>query len=201
MTNLVLEDDLSQPSLSLDQNWTIFLDRDGVINKKIDNDYVKSWDEFMFTNNATAAIKMLSTNFNRVLVVTNQRGVGKGLMSEEQLTSIHQNMCSSIELSAGRIDKVYYCIALSEQDENRKPNIGMGLQAKTDFPEIDFSKSIIIGDSMSDMKFGKQLGMLCLLISNQNKESNKSEFDFQFNSLFECSLFLERLISDKVKIN
>jgi D-glycero-D-manno-heptose 1,7-bisphosphate phosphatase len=197
MPNSVNEVNLPGSDFELATDWTIFLDRDGVINSKIQNDYVKSWDEFCFTKNATKAIRILSSNFKRIFVVTNQRGVGKGLMTEEQLNSIHKNMCSSINLNDGRIDKVYNCVALLEADENRKPNIGMGLQAKADFPEIDFSKSIIIGDSMSDMKFGKQLGMICLLIGDQKKEEFYGEFDFQFNSLFECSLFLENLISTK----
>ena len=59
--------------LDIDSSWTIFLDRDGVINKKIDNDYVKAWDDFSFTNKALEAIAVLSKQFRKILVVTNQK--------------------------------------------------------------------------------------------------------------------------------
>jgi histidinol-phosphate phosphatase family protein len=182
----------------MDKTWTMFLDRDGLINEKINDNYVKNWDQFVFIENAIEAIKLLSLNFNRILIVTNQRGVGKGLMTEEQLNIIHRKMCAQIELNTGRIDKIYYCSSVFENNENRKPNIGMGLQAKTDFPEIDFSKSIIIGDSLSDMKFGKQLGMHCLLIRDEMEENYTKEFDLQFKSLFECALYLDRIISNNL---
>ena len=95
-------------SLNTDNSWTIFLDRDGVINEKIDNDYVRSWKEFSFTKNATDAISGLSKNFGRILVVTNQRGVGKGLMTEDELITIHENMRKKVDEESGRIDKIYY---------------------------------------------------------------------------------------------
>ena len=92
----------------IDSSWTIFLDRDGVINKKIENDYVKRWDDFSFTNKALLAIAALSKRFPKILVVTNQRGVGKGLMTEDELITIHENMRKKVDEESGRIDKIYY---------------------------------------------------------------------------------------------
>lgn len=80
-------------------------------------------------------------------------------MTEEELNKIHKQMLMEVEIQHGRIDKIYYCTAISDIDPCRKPNIGMGLQAKLDYPDIDFSKSLMIGDSNSDFEFANRLGI------------------------------------------
>jgi D-glycero-D-manno-heptose 1,7-bisphosphate phosphatase len=140
----------------------LFLDRDGVINRHRPGDYVKTWDEFEFLPGTLQALAGLSTRFRFIFIVTNQRGVSKGLMSEAMLKSIHERMLVEINKSGGRIDKIYYCTASSKEDINRKPNPGMALQAKRDFPEIEFTRSVMVGDSDSDIEFGKRLGMKTL---------------------------------------
>ncbi|MDR1652570.1 MAG: HAD family hydrolase [Prevotellaceae bacterium] len=138
---------------------TLFLDRDGVINRLRHNDYVKSWAEFEFLPNIFEALAKWNSHFKHIIVVTNQRGAGKGLMTENDLNEIHGRMVREIEKRGGRIDKIYYCTAVNEDDRNRKPNTGMALQAKHDFPDIDFAKALMIGDSNSDMEFAKNAGM------------------------------------------
>jgi len=155
---------------NIDASWTLFLDRDGVINQKRDNDYVKTIEEFVFLPGAVQAIDALSHLFGRVVIVTNQQGIGKGLMTDDDLTDIHNHMLSQIEAHNGKIDKVYYCSELAHTNPAcRKPNTGMALQAQADFPEIDFSKSVMVGDSDSDMEFGKRLGMHCVRIGNDDQ--------------------------------
>ena len=174
--------------LNIDTNWTLFLDRDGVINKKRENDYVKNWSEFSFTNGALEAISRLSSMFGKIIVVTNQRGVGKGIMTELQLLSIHDKLTKAVNQSAGRIDKIYYCTDIYETSENRKPNIGMAIKAKMDYPDIEFRKSIIVGDSLSDMIFGEKLGMKRVLINSELSPSfEKQHYDFTFHSLYKFS--------------
>ena len=134
---------------------TLLLDRDGVINRLRPNDYVKSWDEFEFMPGILDALACWNNRFKYIFVVTNQRGVGKGLMTEESLNAIHQRMLSEIEKHGGRIDKIYYCTALTEDDMNRKPGIGMFLQILNDYPDIRKEKCLMIGDSESDMMFAK----------------------------------------------
>ena len=95
--------------LGIDKSWTLFLDRDGVINQKRDKDYVKNWAEFLFVEGSLEAISTLSKFFGRIIIVTNQRGVGKELMSEQDLIKIHEKMVHEINLSHGKIDKIYYC--------------------------------------------------------------------------------------------
>jgi histidinol-phosphate phosphatase family protein len=137
---------------------TLFLDRDGIINRLLSNDYVKCWAEFEFLPGVLEALAIWNNRFKHIIVATNQRGVGKGIMTIHDLENIHHRMIREIELHGGRIDRIYYCTALSDTDPNRKPNIGMALQAKLDFPDIDFGKSIMIGDSDCDLLFANNAG-------------------------------------------
>ena len=116
--------------------------------------------------------------------MTNQRGVGKGLMTEQQLFLIHDEFINTVNHNSGRIDKIYYCIDICESSINRKPNIGMALNAKFDYPDIDFKKSIVVGDSLSDMILGERLGMKRVLIySDFSQLVEKQYYDFMFHSL------------------
>ena len=168
--------------------WSLFLDRDGVINEKLEGDYVKNWDEFTFKMGSLEAIRDFSKIFSRIFIVTNQRGVGLGVMTEKSLNEIHEKMLSEMTKQSGKIDKVYYCTNVDHHAECRKPNVGMGLKAKQDFPEIEFSKSIMVGDSISDMEFGKKLGMKTVYISDSDCAFPNSQYslvDLNFASLYE----------------
>lgn len=172
------------PITNFDNSWSLFLDRDGVINEKLENDYVKCWGEFKFKDKALEAIAGLGEIFGRVIVVTNQRGVGLGVMTEDKLNEIHDKMLFEVTSASGRIDKIYYCTGVDGISECRKPNIGMGLKAKSDFPEIEFSKSIMVGDSISDMEFGKNLGMKTVFIGDKSAMYNTDDL-LHFDSLFD----------------
>lgn len=177
-------------NLNIDKSWALFLDRDGVINKKLENDYVKHWVEFEFLDGVFDALKFFNPLFGKIVMVTNQQGIGKRLYRVEDLELIHKNMLYEISYHGGRIDKVYFSPYLnSENHPTRKPAIGMALQAKQDFPEIDFSKSIIIGDSMSDMEFGRNAGMKTIFISEEKTQDEK--IDFNFASLNEVMIALQ----------
>lgn len=173
--------------ITIDNTWTLFLDRDGVINKNIEGSYVLDWEQFEFLPGVLETMPKLSKLFARIIVVTNQQCIAKGLITETQLIEIHQNMMNMIELNGGRIDAVYFAPDL-ESDENnlRKPKNGMAFLAKNDFPAIDFKKCIMVGDKLSDMKFGKSVGMTTVWLSNGSK--NSSQIDRQiarFSDLLE----------------
>jgi histidinol-phosphate phosphatase family protein len=173
-------------NLDINKSWTLFLDRDGVINKKLENDYVKHWVQFEFLENVLIALKTFDRYFGKIVVVTNQQGIGKGYYKVEDLELIHKNMLYELTYAGGRIDKVYFSPYLeAEKHPTRKPGTGMGLQAKKDFPEIDFSKSIIAGDSLTDMEFGRALGMKTVFISD--KEIKDDRIDFNFSSLMQLA--------------
>jgi len=170
----------------IDKSWTLFLDRDGVINVESVGSYVTSWDEFVFHDGALDAIKKLSRIFGNILVVSNQRGVGRGIMSMETLRQINNNMCATILENGGRIDKIYAATAVSDEDRNRKPNPGMAMQAQEDFPGIDFKRSIMVGNSFSDMEFGKRLSMYTVFLTTKHEPFSLPNdlIDEQFSSLY-----------------
>ena len=148
----------------VDKTWTLFLDRDGVINIENPDGYIYSPEEFVFYEGIPEAIRILSNVFAYIIVVTNQRGIGKELMSDADLGEIHDKMLRIIEMEGGRIDRIYYCSSLRNEDPFRKPNPGMAIQSKKDFPLIDFSKSIMVGNTLSDMEFGRNAGMRTVFV-------------------------------------
>ena len=135
---------------------TVFLDRDGTINvKPPEGDYVKSWDEFEFLPGAVAAVRALVDAGLLVVIVTNQRGIALGRMSEEDLAEIHRRMVAEI----GRDDvAIYHCPHDKDECDCRKPRTGMFRDARRDHPEIDFGRSVMIGDSESDLEAGRAIG-------------------------------------------
>lgn len=153
----------------IDKSWTLFLDRDGVINVESVGSYITSWSDFVFHDGAREAIRTLSGMFGRTLVVSNQRGVGRGIMTIDALREINQNLKLAVAEYGGKIDKVYNCTAVNDEDHNRKPNIGMGLQAHEDFPTVDFKRCIMVGNSMSDMEFGKKLSMYTIFLTTKHE--------------------------------
>ncbi len=169
-----------------DKTWTLFLDRDGVINTRKPGAYVLSREDFSWTEKAQESIASLSQLFGRTLVVTNQQGIGKGLMSENDLIQIHQMLQLEVEKAGGKIDRIYHCPALKESNSfYRKPMPGMALLAKKDFPEINFKKAIMVGDTISDMIFGKNLNMKTVLIDTDKKNisDHYKLIDFAFPDL------------------
>lgn len=155
-----------------DNNWTLFLDRDGVINKHLPDDYVKTPDDFIWLPNVLEALKTLSGIFSKIIVVTNQRGIAKGLYTEADLSNIHNQMRNAVSNAGARLDAIYYCPHFGDEENCncRKPNSGMALQAKSQFPEIDFNHSVMVGDSKSDIDFGKNLKMLTVTVTKDLSE-------------------------------
>ena len=177
--------------IKIDKDWSLFLDRDGVINRKLEDDYVKTIKEFDFLLGVRQAIVSFKKVFKRIVIVTNQQGVGKKLMTEQDLEKIHSFMLSRLHQEEVLIDKIYFCPDLATQNSiNRKPNIGMALQAQKDFPEIDFEKSVMIGDSLSDMEFGRNAGMTTIFI-NPSRRRMSEAVDYECDSLFEAQKLLD----------
>ncbi|RYZ56221.1 MAG: HAD-IIIA family hydrolase [Sphingobacteriales bacterium] len=169
----------------IDKNWTLFLDRDGVINVECIGSYITEWSEFQFCDGALDALRSLSELFGTVVVVSNQRGVGRGIMSIDDLKVISVNMTREVEAAGGRIDRVYAATAVNTEDHNRKPNTGMAMQAKEDFPMIDFKRSVMVGNAVSDMEFGKRLAMHTVFLTTKHEpfELPHDLIDEQYPSL------------------
>ncbi len=169
----------------IDKTWTLFLDRDGVLNHEKVEDYIRNWSEFKFYDGVKEALAKLNTKFGVIVLVTNQKGVGRGLMTLDDLASIHSNMMEEIKAAGGRIDKVYFCTDLENASHCRKPNPGMAFQAKEDFPHIDFNKALMVGNKPSDMQFGRNAGMHTLFVATTNPEVPFPNplIDARFNNL------------------
>ena len=166
----------------INDDWTLFLDRDGVINVRIIDGYVTKIEEFEFLPNVIDAFKIFKNKFKRIIVVTNQQGVGKGIMTIDDVERVHEYMIQQIENQGGKIDKVYFCPQLkSEVDNYRKPSPKMAYFAKNDFPEIDLSKSIMVGDMNSDVEFGMNAGMKTVFIGDNELKLNP---DSRYDSLY-----------------
>ncbi len=149
---------------TVNKEWALFLDRDGVINHESAT-YIFHPGEFIFYEGVLEALKIFNNIFGTIVIVTNQRGVGRKMMTEEDLLDIHNLMLSQVRRSGGRIDRIYYCTANDNDHPNRKPNPGMALQAMQDFPLISKTRSIMVGNNMSDMQFGKNAGMFTVLLT------------------------------------
>ena len=175
----------------IDSTWTLFLDRDGVINHEKKDDYIRKPEEFIFYDGILEALNKLSNIFGVIVIVTNQRGIGRGLMTDQDLNEIHAFMLESIEQRGGRIDRIYYAPDLENDAINRKPNIGMGLTAKTEFPSIEFTKSVMVGNNLSDMKFGKGLDMKTVYVETTKPLNDMDELiDLKLKSLVEFAEML-----------
>ena len=189
------------PGAKLFKGWTLFIDRDGVINYEKEEDYIINVAEFSFYDDAPEAMKILSQYFELIIMVTNQRGIGKGLMTIDDLNGIHQYMLQKIEEAGGRIDKIYFCPDLNDDSPNRKPNPGMALQAKNDFPQIDFSKTIMVGNRKSDMQFGRNTCMQTVFLATTHPETEFPSplIDMKFDHLLDFAKYIQQE-SNKHKI-
>jgi D-glycero-D-manno-heptose 1,7-bisphosphate phosphatase len=157
-----------------DKSWTLFLDRDGVINRLLVADYVKNWGEFEILPGVLEAIAELNQIFGRVIVVTNQQGIGKELMTEEDLALIHLNLLQAVQQAGGHIDRIFHCPHLADSGcPCRKPAPGMINDARMAFPDIDLKKAILVGDSDSDVALAHGLGMPAVLVGGDKGQAEE----------------------------
>ncbi len=144
----------------------VFLDRDGVINRKLpEGQYVRQWADVEFLPGATEAIAFLNRSGRKVIVLTNQRSIALGLLSEEQLAEIHRQLQTHLASQGAHLDAIYHCPHDRNQCRCRKPEIGMIEDAFRDFPGATAANSILIGDSLSDIEAGRRAGMPTIFIA------------------------------------
>ncbi len=143
----------------------ILLDRDGVINKKpLKADYVKNWNEFKFLSGAIDGLKLLSQNNYHIFILTNQPGIARKIMTEEDLSQIHKKMQDELRKQGVKIDAIYYCPhGWDDGCFCRKPNPGMLFRAAVDY-HFDLTKAIFIGDDERDKEAGDAAGCKTILL-------------------------------------
>ncbi len=177
---------------------TIFLDRDGVINKYPgDRLYVTSLKKFKFLPNAKKAIALLSKKGFKIFVASNQAGVGKGTYSQKTLDAVTARMIEGLQQAGGKIAKVYYCTHRKEAGCGcRKPKPGLLKKAAREF-KVDLKKAYFVGDTIRDVLTAHAAGAQSILIfSGKEKSSNQKNWeakpDFVFKDLFAAAKFLTR---------
>jgi D-glycero-D-manno-heptose 1,7-bisphosphate phosphatase len=144
---------------------TVFLDRDGVLNEKMpEGQYVTRWDEFHILPGVVEAIRRLNQAGLRVVVVTNQRGVARGLYTIADVEAIHGRFQQELHTAGAQIDAFFICPHDKEACNCRKPLPGLFEQAVAQFPDIITETSVMIGDSLVDMEFGRRLGMPTIFV-------------------------------------
>ncbi|MCZ6718569.1 MAG: HAD-IIIA family hydrolase [Gammaproteobacteria bacterium] len=146
---------------------TVILDRDGVLNKKPERaHYVRSWDEFSWLPGAKDALRLLKEAHYRVIVVSNQAGIGRGAMTEADLSHIHQQMQSEVANYGAHIEAIYYCPHdWGEGCDCRKPKPGMLFQVQRDL-SLDLSRTLFIGDDERDAQAADAAGCPSALVSD-----------------------------------
>jgi len=141
---------------------TVFLDRDGVINRRLPADYIKRWDDFEFLPGVVDALRELRLAGLRTIVITNQRGIARGLFTLHDLELLHAKMQEELARSHATVDAIYVCPDL--EGPRRKPAPGMLLDARRDYPAIDFTRSVLIGDFATDMQAADAAGCRGILV-------------------------------------
>jgi D-glycero-D-manno-heptose 1,7-bisphosphate phosphatase len=161
---------VSRRSFSSSALHTVFLDRDGVLNRKLpEGEYVSAWEHFDLLPGAAEAIGKLKVAGLRVLVVSNQRGVALGLYRREDVDRIHAELQKELAPRGAEIDGFYFCPHDKGACNCRKPLPGLFEQARSQFPDIEPETSLMIGDSLSDIEFGRNLGMTTIFIEGDTK--------------------------------
>lgn len=169
----------------------LFLDRDGVLNVRKFKGYIQSVAEFTFLPRVVEALQSLQPRFDYLFVVTNQQGIAKGLMQESEVQEIHQHMKQELMRHHIRIHGIYTSYDSAQKHPNtRKPNPHLAHCAQREFPDFQFQGSVMVGDTLSDMQFGRHLGMHCAWIRSAppfEEQVPREYYDWQGKSLYQLA--------------
>jgi D-glycero-D-manno-heptose 1,7-bisphosphate phosphatase len=172
---------------------TVFLDRDGVLNRKPpEGQYVSDWSHFHLLPGAPEAIARLNRARLKVIVVSNQRGIALGLYTPADVNAIHAELQRTLAAQGAHIDAFYFCPHDKNECDCRKPGPGLYEQARAQFPDMTPESSLMIGDSWSDIEFGHRLGMATIFIEGESTRQKpgadqaRNLADNSFNSLAEA---------------
>lgn len=142
----------------------LFLDRDGIINQRLVGDYVRTPEQFVLLSEVLPIMTSARQCGYKLILITNQQGVGKGLMTTADLDAVHKAMQSQLDEHGVRLDAIYVCADLaSSNSPRRKPAPGMLLEAIADFG-LDPAQCWFLGDSISDAQAGKSAGVRTALV-------------------------------------
>ncbi|MBI4810172.1 MAG: D-glycero-beta-D-manno-heptose 1,7-bisphosphate 7-phosphatase [Ignavibacteriales bacterium] len=187
-------------------NIGIFLDRDGTINHEVD--FLRLPTDLKLIEGSAAAIQEANKLGWKVFIITNQSGIARGILTEEQLRHIHKVLIEKLEANGAAIDAIYYCPHHPEvgqppyrmECDCRKPKIGMLKYAVNDF-NISLQNSFIIGDKLIDIQTGNNSGMTSILVlTGYGREELKHcreqnvHIDYVAENLFDAIQFVKRTV-------
>lgn len=153
------------------KNIAVFLDRDGTINE--DTGYIDSPERLVFIDGAASAIKKLNSKGFKVIVITNQSGIGRGYFSKEAADAVNKKLEDVLEKQSAHLDGIYYCPHHPDDNcECRKPKIGLLEKARKDL-DIDFKKSYVVGDKISDVELAHNIGGKGILVLTGSGKEHK----------------------------
>ena len=188
----------SSPTDSAQQ--TVILDRDGVINQDSDA-YIKSDEEWVPIPGSIDAIAALSRAGFRIVVATNQSGIGRALFDEYALARIHHKMCSMVEKAGGFIDGIFYCPHTpNDQCDCRKPGTGLLRQIESEFG-ISLAGAYFIGDSVKDVEAALAHGCRPVLV--RSGKGLTSELALRSSGVLDLAVFddLAQAIQELFPVN
>jgi D-glycero-D-manno-heptose 1,7-bisphosphate phosphatase len=148
----------------------VFLDRDGVINRRIEGGYVRDWSEFELVPGVVDALVALTEAGATLFVVTNQRGIARGMVDPADLADIHTRLTATLADAGVALGGIYVCPHDVGQCDCRKPDVGLFRQAQDDNPWIGFASSHMVGDSLSDAEAGARLDMQLWLVGGDSDQ-------------------------------
>jgi histidinol-phosphate phosphatase family protein len=186
------------------REWCLFLDRDGVINRRIVGGYVCRWEDFEWLPKASLALKMLKACAPNLVVVTNQQGIGKGLMSTDDLAKIHEHIEADLSAVGACIDAFEVCPHLESAGCGcRKPQPGLVLDWLGRHPDSEPSLSIMVGDSQSDLELARNVAAAsggCASIQigqTRGRTARDAVADASFDSLWDFAIAVARAQDDQ----
>ncbi len=167
----------------------VFLDRDGTINP--DTGYIKNLNNFKFFNFLFPALKKMSKVCDRFCIISNQSGVGRGIIDEKDIYNINKYISKKFKINNIKLLDIYVCFDHPDNASNRrKPGTGMFLEAKNDHC-ISLSKSLMIGDSFCDIKAGESLGMDTMLVLTGNGQKSRIDILDQVVPTYEAKNLID----------
>ncbi|MBP8724742.1 MAG: Histidine biosynthesis bifunctional protein HisB [Saprospiraceae bacterium] len=179
-----------------DEGLCLLLDRDGVINELLPGAYVTTPEEFVFREGVIEGLAKLTGVCTYFFIVTNQQGIGKGLMTEADLEAIHSKMLKAIVSGGGKIDGIYHCPHLAaDHCRCRKPADGMVRRLFADFPDSATRPLLLIGDGAVDLSLGSRIRANCYGMRHQHN-SLEDWSDFPHLAVSDFSQFADRVLSD-----
>lgn len=187
------------------KNFCLFLDRDGTIN--VEKNFIKDPDDLQLIPGAARAIREARDLGLKVIVISNQSGIARGILTEDSVKGVNKRLIELLSEEGATVDAIYFCPHDADAEHGctcRKPNSGMFDQAKAEH-NVDFNRSIMIGDRLSDIEAGKRIGAKTVLVLTgygaalrQNLEKIPDDIDCVVPTLYDSLLYIREVV-DKWK--